>query len=267
MVARMAGTRRIRAIIVGRLEGRVIIVTGGAAGIGRAYIDGFVKEGAKVVIADIDSAGAVRAAAEVAAAGGESLAFTVDVSDHAQTEAMAEATLSRFGRIDGLVNNAAIAIRVKHVNAPVEDLPIEEWDRVIAVNLRGPFLCCRAVLPQMKKQGHGKIINIASGTFFKGTPYISNYVASKGGVIGLTRTLARETGASGITVNCIAPGLTASETEEMPASHYQARVPDRAIKRVEVPEDLVGAAVFFMSDDSDFMTGQTIIIDGGVAIN
>ena len=263
----MESARRVRTIDVGRLDNRVIIVTGGAAGIGRAYIEGFVAEGAKVVVADIDAEGAARAAAEVLARGGEALAVVVDVSDHGQTQAMVAVTLERFGRIDGLVNNAAIAIRVKHVNAPVEDLPVEEWDRVIAVNLRGPFLCCRAVLPHMKSRGYGKIINIASGTFFKGTPFISNYVASKGGVIGLTRTLAREAGPSGITVNCIAPGLTASETEEMPASHYEARVPDRAIKRVEVPEDLVGAAVFFMSEDSDFMTGQTIIIDGGVAIN
>ena len=250
-----------------RLNERVIIVTGGAAGIGRAYVDGFVAEGAKVVIADIDGEGAAVAASEVEAGGGEALAVTVDVSNPSQTVAMVKAAFDRFGQIDGLVNNAAIAIRVKHVNAPVEDLPIEEWDRVIAVNLRGPFLCCRAVLPHMKSRSYGKIINIASGTFFKGTPFISNYVASKGGVIGLTRTLAREAGPFGITVNCIAPGLTASETDDMPASHYERRVPDRAIKRVEVPEDLVGAAVFFMSKDSDFMTGQTIIIDGGVAIN
>ena len=251
---------------MGRLEDRVIIVTGGANGIGRAYADGFVREGAKVVIADIDEPGAVRAAQEIEASGGEALALRVDVSDVASTEAMAVDTLARFGRIDGLVNNAAIAIRVKHVNAPLEELPVEEWDRVIAVNLRGPFLCCRAVLPTMKKASYGKIVNIASGTFFKGTPFISNYVASKGGVVGITRSLAREGGPFGITVNCIAPGLTASD-DEMPDSHWEVRVPERAIKRVEVPEDLVGAAIFFMSTDSDFMTGQTIIIDGGIAIN
>ena len=252
---------------MGRLDDRVIIITGGANGIGRSYADGFVREGAKVVIADIDAAGADRAASELVSSGGEALALTVDVADVGSTEAMAQATLERFGQIDGLVNNAAIAIRVKHVNAPLEELPVEEWDKVIAVNLRGPFLCSRAVVPTMKSQGYGKIINIASGTFFKGSPYISNYVASKGGVIGMTRSLAREAGPFGITVNCIAPGLTASETEEMPASHWEVRVPERAIKRVEVPEDLVGAAIFFMSSDSDFMTGQTVIIDGGIAIN
>jgi len=251
---------------VGRLDDRVIIVTGGANGIGRAYADGFVREGAKVVIADIDEPAARTAAREIEAGGGDALALNVDVADVASTEAMASAALDRFGRIDGLVNNAAIAIRVKHVNAPMEELPVEEWDRVIAVNLRGPFLCCRAVLPVMKKAKYGKIVNIASGTFFKGTPFISNYVASKGGVVGITRSLAREGGDFGITVNCIAPGLTNSD-EAMPDAHWEIRVPERAIKRVEVPEDLVGAAIFFMSADSDFMTGQTIIIDGGIAIN
>lgn len=251
---------------MGRLDDRVIIVTGGANGIGRAYADGFVREGAKVVIADIDEPAARTAAREIEASGGDALALNVDVADVASTEAMASATLDCFGRIDGLVNNAAIAIRVKHVNAPMEELPVEEWDRVIAVNLRGPFLCCRAVLPVMKKAKYGKIVNIASGTFFKGTPFISNYVASKGGVVGITRSLAREGGDFGITVNCIAPGLTNSD-EAMPDAHWEVRVPERAIKRVEVPEDLVGAAIFFMSADSDFMTGQTIIIDGGIAIN
>ncbi len=252
---------------MGRLDDRSIIITGGAAGIGRAYATGFVQEGASVVIADIDGAGAEKAARELEAEGGKALAVTVDVSDVQATEAMTKATLDRFGRVDGLVNNAAIAIRIKHTNAPLEELPIEEWDRVIAVNLRGPFLCCRAVLPHMKAQGYGKILNIASGTFFNGRPNISNYVASKGGVIGMTRSLSRETGEYGITVNCIAPGLTASETDETPDSVWELRVPERAIKRVETPEDLVGAAIYFMSADSDFMTGQTVVIDGGIAIN
>ena len=252
---------------MGRLDDRTIIITGGAAGIGRAYATGFVREGASVVIADIDGAGAERAARELEAEGGRALAVTADVSDVQATEDMTNATLDRFGRVDGLVNNAAIAIRIKHTNAPLEELPIEEWDRVIAVNLRGPFLCCRAVLPHMKAQGYGKILNIASGTFFNGRPNISNYVASKGGVIGMTRSLSRETGEYGITVNCIAPGLTASETDETPDSVWELRVPERAIKRVETPEDLVGAAIYFMSSDSDFMTGQTVVIDGGIAIN
>lgn len=252
---------------MGKLEGRAVIVTGGAHGIGRAYADAFVAEGAKVVIADIHGEGARAAAAEIDDLGGDALAVEVDVADPAATDAMARETLERFGRIDGLVNNAAIALRIKHVNAPLEELPIEEWDRVIAVNLRGTFLCCRAVVPHMKEAGYGRIVNIASGTFFKGTPFISNYVASKGAVIGLTRSLAREAGDFGITVNCIAPGLTASEHEFTPDEHYEVRVPDRSIKRVEVPQDLVGAAVFFMSPESSFVTGQTIVIDGGVVMH
>lgn len=253
--------------LTGRLEGRTIIITGGAAGIGRAYATGFIQEGANVVIADIDSGAAKQAVHEIEAEGGKALALTVDVSDVQATEAMTKATLDRFGRIDGLVNNAAIAIRVKHINAPLEELPVEEWDRVIAVNLRGPFLCCRAVLPHMKAQRYGKILNISSGTFFNGRPNISNYVASKGGVIGITRSLANEVGDYGITVNCIAPGLTASETENTPDEVWELRVPQRSIKRVETPEDLVGAAIYLMSADSDFMTGQTMVIDGGIAIN
>ena len=251
---------------MGRLDDRVIVVTGGALGIGRAFCSRFAQEGARLVIADIDGPAGERAAAELAAEGGQALAVTTDVADVAATEAMAAAAIERFGRIDGLVNNAAIAIRIKHVSAPLEDLPVEQWDRVMAVNLRGPYLCCRAVLPHMKRRGYGKILNISSGTFFKGRPNIADYVASKGGVIGMTRTLARETGEHGITVNSIAPGLTASETEETPMSRYEERVPERAIKRIEVPEDLAGAAVFFMSADSDFMTGQTVVIDGGIAM-
>lgn len=252
---------------MGRLEGRTIIITGGAAGIGRAYATGFIQEGANVVIADIDRGAAEQAVGEIEAEGGKALALTVDVSDVQATEAMSKATLDRFGRIDGLVNNAAIAVRVKHINAPLEELPVEEWDRVIAVNLRGPFLCCRAVLPHMKAQRYGKILNISSGTFFNGRPNISNYVASKGGVIGITRSLANEVGDYGITVNCIAPGLTASETENTPNEVWELRVPQRSIKRVETPDDLVGAAIYLMSADSDFMTGQTMVIDGGIAIN
>lgn len=251
---------------MGRLNDRVIIVTGGAQGIGRAFASGFVREGARVVIADINAEATQKAAKELEAEGGEALGVPTNVADVAATEAMAKATLDRFGRIDGLVNNAAIAIRVKHVNAPLEEIPPEEFDRVIAVNLRGPYLCCRAVLPHMKQNGYGKIVNISSGTFFNGREHISHYVASKGGVIGMTRSLAREAGDFGITVNSIAPGLTASETEETPMERYESRIPNRAIKRVETPEDLVGACLFLMSPESDFMSGQTIVVDGGVAM-
>ena len=252
---------------MGRLDDRVIIVTGGALGIGRAFAGAFVREGARVVIADINGPAGETAAAEIGEAGGEALAVQTDVSSTEQTEAMAKATVDRFGRIDGLVNNAAIAIRVQHAHGPLEELPVDDWDRMMAVNLRGPFLCCRAVIPHLKKQRYGKIINMSSGTLFKGREHNAHYVASKGGVIALTRVLARELGDWNVTVNSIAPGLTASETDENPMERYAVRVPDRAIKRIEHPEDLVGAAVFLMSSESDFMTGQTMVVDGGAVMH
>ena len=249
---------------MGRLDDRVIIITGGAAGIGRAFASGFVREGAKVALADINGEAAERSAGELRAEGGEALALQVDVSDHAQTEMMASETIARFGKIDGLVNNAAIAIRVKHTRAPLEEIPLDEFDRMLAVNLKGVFLCSRAVLPYMKERGYGKIVNMSSGTFFNGRENLVHYVASKGGVIAFTRVLAREAGDAGVRVNSIAPGLTASETEERDIEEYAVRVPNRAIKRIETPEDLVGAGVFFMSAESDFISGQTLVVDGGV---
>jgi 3-oxoacyl-[acyl-carrier protein] reductase len=252
---------------MGRLEGRAIIVTGGAAGIGRAFAEAYVREGASVLIADINGPEAERTAAALGELGGDALAVPTDVSSVTGTEAMAAAAMERWGRIDGLVNNAAIAIRVKHTVQPMEEIDPAEWDRIINVNLRGVFLCSRAVVPHMKAARYGKIINIASGTAFNGRPFLSHYVASKGGVLTFTRSLAREVGDWNITVNSIAPGLTASETEETPMSRYEARVPDRAIKRVETPADLVGAGIFFISSESDFITGQSLIVDGGVAMN
>ncbi len=252
---------------MGRLDDRVIIVTGGAAGIGRAFAGGFVREGAAVVLADINGEAAERSAEELRQEGGQALGLTVDVSDQAQTETMVAETLSRFGKITGLVNNAAIALRVKHTRAPLEEIPLDEFDRMLAVNLKGVFLCSKAVLPHMKEQGYGKIVNMSSGTFFNGRENLVHYVASKGGVIAFTRVLAREAGPSGITVNSIAPGLTASETEEHDMEQFAARIPNRAIKRIEMPEDLVGAGIFFVSSESDFISGQTLVVDGGVAVH
>ena len=250
---------------MGKLDDRVIIVTGGAQGIGRAFALRFAAEGARVVIADVNGPASERTAAEIGEAGGEALVAATDVSDADSVEAMARAAIETWGRIDGLVNNAAYFQRPQVTIGPVEQITPEEWDSVMAVNVRGPFLCCRAVLPYMKERGYGKIVNISSGTFFSGRS-TTQYVASKGAVIGMTRTLAREAGDFGITVNSIAPGSTASHPERDP-SRYEGRVPDRAIKRVERPEDLAGAGVFLMSSDSDFMTGQTMIVDGGAALN
>lgn len=252
---------------MGRLDDRVIIVTGGAAGIGRAFADGFVSEGAKVVLADINGEAAERSAGDIRRDGGDALGLTVDVSKQSDTEFMAQETIKRFGKIDGLVNNAAIAIRVQHTRAPLEEIPLEEFDRMLAVNLRGVFLSARAVVPHMKERGYGKIINMSSGTFFNGRENLVHYVASKGGVIAFTRVLAREVGDWKITVNSVAPGLTASETEEHDIEQFKARIPNRTIKRIEMPEDLVGAGIFFMSSESDFISGQTLVVDGGVVMH
>ena len=248
-----------------RLRDKVVIVTGGARGIGRAYGLGVAAEGAKVVVADVaDGKPAVK---EIEGLGAQALGVECDVSREADTLRLATETLARFGRIDVLVNNAALygALRRR----PFMEIPIEEWDRVMAVNLRGLFLCARAVFPAMKAQGNGKIINIASGTFFKGVPNYIHYTTSKGGVVGFTRSLARELGDFGIRVNAIAPGFTLSGENEknMPEEGRAANVRMRMLKRAEVPGDIVGTLVFLASDDSDFITGQTIVVDGGSAVH
>lgn len=244
-----------------RLENRVVIVTGGAQGIGRAYSLGAAREGARVVIADIlDPKPVVK---ELEALGAQALGVECDVSREADTQRLATETLARFGCIDVLGNNAAVYSTL--TRRPLMELTVDEWDHVMAVNLRGLFLCARAVFPAMKAQGKGKIINIASSTFFKGVPNFLHYATSKGGVVGFTRSLARELGDDGIRVNAIAPGFTESgeNVKNIPAERVRATVGARMLKRVEVPDDLVGTFVFLASDDSDFMTGQTLLVDGG----
>jgi 3-oxoacyl-[acyl-carrier protein] reductase len=252
-----------------RLQERVLIVTGGAHGIGRAYCEGLAREDARIVVADIDGAGAEAAVKALSAGGYEALAVETDVSQPEATERMARATMERFGRIDGLINNAALFQRPAMSRVPFEQIPVEEWDRLMAVNLRGIFLCCRAVVPYMKQQRRGKIINISSGTVFYGAPLVAHYVTSKAGVIGLTRSLARELGEYNINVNAVAPGLTLSmdEASEARMAQNQQRLQARALKRTEVPQDLVGTIVFLCSSESDFMTGQTLVVDGGAQMH
>jgi 3-oxoacyl-[acyl-carrier protein] reductase len=249
-----------------RLQGRVAIVTGGGHGIGRAYVLGLAREGARVAIAEIDAAAAERVVQEVVAQGSEALAIPTDVSDEASTRNMARATAERFGGIDILVNNASIFATIPMSRVGFEQISVEEWDRLMAVNLKGPWLCARAVVPYMRQRGKGKIINIASGTVLDGGGGTrAHYVASKAGVVGLTRTLACELGKDNICVNTLAPGSTLSEenpTEEI-LRFRQERVGNRALKRVQRPEDLVGTLLFLASDDSDFMTGQMLVCDGG----
>lgn len=246
------------------LKDKVVIVTGGAHGIGKAYCSGFANAGARVVIADIDKPGAEAAAREI---GAQALPIQVDVSNEDATKKMASQTLERFGRIDVLINNAAVFSVVPMNRGRIETIDPVEWDRLMAVNLRGLFFCCRAVLPTMRKQRSGKIINIASGTVFAGAPGRIHYVTSKAATIGFTRTLAREVGDDNINVNCLAPGNTLSEenpTEQM-IKFRESSVGLRSLKRIELPQDVVGAMLFLASPLSDFMTGQTVNVDGGIS--
>ncbi len=244
------------------LDGQVAIVTGAARGLGRAISVGVAAAGATVVAADLDVGGAQATAETISSQGGSALALSVDVADERSVQEMTEATLRQFGQIDTLVNNAALYGGLER--KPFTDISVEEWDRVIGVNLRGPWLCARAVFPSMRDKHHGRVVNIASAVFFSGSPMWAHYVSSKGGVIGLTRALAKEVGIHGITVNAVAPGFTMTEASRAlieDAEHYG--VGRGAIQRAEVPEDVVGTVVFLASPGSEFITGQTIVVDGG----
>lgn len=252
-----------------RLEGRVIIVTGGGHGIGKAYATRLASEGAKVVIAEIDEAAALAVAEELTLAGYEALGVRTDVSQADSANAMAAATIERFGRIDVLVNNAAIFATVPMSRSPFDKITVDEWDRMMSVNLKGAWLASCAVIPQMRSQAYGKIINISSGTALKGSPSRIHYVTSKAGILGFTKTLANEVGKDNICVNCVAPGSTLSEEnpdDDIIKNRTQA-ISTRALKRVQTPEDLTGAVVFFASADSDFITGQTLVVDGGSCLH
>ncbi len=255
--------------MVKRLENRVAIVTGAAHGIGRVYALRLASEGAKVVIADLDTAGAEAVAKEISSDGSEAIGLYCDVSDEEAVAAMVSRTVEAWGRVDILINNAGMFSVVPMSRVGFEDISRDEWDKMMDVNVAGTWLACKAAVPEMRKNGYGKIVNISSGVVFKGVPMRVHYVASKAAVIGFTRTLAREVGGDNITVNCLAPGGTLSE--ENPSQEVlearQKKTGDRAIKRVQMPEDLAGAMAFFASPDSDFITGQTLIVDGGSAMN
>jgi len=245
-----------------RLPGKVAVITGGAAGIGFAYAKRFIAEGARVVVADIaDPAAAV----DKLDAAGRALGVRTDVSDAASVRAMVEATLARFGRIDVLVNNAAVFATLKP--QPFEEIPEAEWDRVMAVNVKGVWNCARAVVPAMRAQGGGRIVNVASAIVAKGTAMLMHYVTSKGAVVAMTRALARELGPDRITVNAVAPGLILSDTvqanPDITAFQAAAVMQARSLRRDAFPDDVEGTVVFLASDDSAFMSGQTLIVDGG----
>ena len=251
---------------MGRLEGRVGIVTGAAQGIGAAFARRMAEEGAKIVVADLDPGDKV--VDEIKSVGGEATSIKTDVSDLESCKAMVAKAVDSYGKLDILVNNAAIFTAVERKN--FDEIPVEEWDRLMAVNVKGVWLGCVAAVEAMRKNGYGKIISIATGRIFKGSPYFLHYDASKAAVVGITRSLAREIGDDNICVNAIAPGSTMSENV-LARTNWKGGGPEatrasRALKRDETPEDLVGACVFLASAESDFVTGQTMVIDGGSAM-
>jgi NAD(P)-dependent dehydrogenase (short-subunit alcohol dehydrogenase family) len=241
------------------MQGKVAIVTGGAQGIGRAIAEGLSAAGARIVIADL------KGAEEAASAFPDGVGLTVDVSSEADVARMADETVERCGSIDVLVNNAGLYASL--AMRPFEQIPLEEWRQVMDVNVASMFLTCRAVVPVMRAQGGGKIVNISSGTPFRGVPFLLHYVTSKGAIVALTRALAKELGKDNVLVNCVAPGFTMSAgVEAHPEVVEKLRdvsVAARTLQRDQVPEDVVGAVVFLCGPGSDFITGQTMVIDGG----
>ncbi|MEA2640423.1 MAG: 3-oxoacyl-[acyl-carrier protein] reductase [Chloroflexota bacterium] len=244
------------------LEGKVAIVTGAGHGIGRAYSLGIAREGGRVVVADIDGKAADQVAEEI---GAQALAVRADVADLESCKAMAQRALEAFGQIDGLVNNAAIFATIPISRVGFQQIDEAEWDKVMEVNVKGVWNCCRAVVPAMQARKQGSIVNISSGTVINGSAGRVHYVASKAAVMGMSRVLARELGEDNIRVNTIAPGSTLSEAEpdERILNLRQANVSTRALKRVERPDDLVGTVLYLLSDLSSFVTGSMIAVNGG----
>jgi 3-oxoacyl-[acyl-carrier protein] reductase len=249
-----------------RLKDRVAIVTGAARGLGRAFAVSLAEEGAKVMAMNIvarpkDKEDLDETVKQIKALGGEVAFFHGDVTDVSQTLAMAEVTVKTFGKVDILINNAAIYDGLKR--KPFYEIDPNEWDLVMRVNVKGAFLCTRAVFPHMRNQGYGKIVNLASEVFFTGSHGFAHYVASKGGIIGLTRALAIELGPHGVRINCVAPGFTDTEASRGIADVAKYDTSRTPLGRVVKPEDLTGAVIFLASSESDFITGQAWLVDGG----
>ena len=244
---------------MGRLEAKVAVVTGAAQGIGRAIADGLAAEGARIVVADL------RGAEEAATTYPDGVGLTVDVADEAQVARLVAETVDRCGGLDVLVNNAGLYASL--AMRPFTEIPLEEWRQVMDVNVASMFLTSRAAVPAMRERGGGAVVNISSGTPFRGVPFLLHYVTSKGAIVAFTRALAKELGRDGIRVNCVAPGFTMSDgVKEHPEVIEQLRdvsVAARTIQRDQEPEDVVGAVVYLASPAASFVTGQTIVIDGG----
>ena len=244
---------------MGALEGKVAVVTGAAQGIGRAIAGALAAEGARIVVADL------RGAEGAAAAYADGVGLTVDVADEGDVERMVAETLERCGGLDVLVNNAGLYASLEM--RPFDAIPLDEWRRVMDVNVASMFLTCRAVVPVMREHGGGSIVNISSGTPFRGVPFLLHYVTSKGAIVAFTRALAKELGSDGVRVNCVAPGFTMSDgVKEHPEVIEKLRdvsVAARTIQRDQEPDDVAGAVVYLAGPASSFVTGQTIVIDGG----
>lgn len=249
------------------LDGKSILVTGAASGIGKAIAIALAKNGASVAVADLHEP--LETVAAIKSAGGTALGITADVSRPEQVNDMVASSLAAFGKLDGLVNNAGVYSSI--IPKPFEEISLDEWRRLFEVNVFGLMSCCQAVAPHMKKAGGGRIVNIISGTPFKGIPFMLHYVASKGAVLGITRSLARELGPANILVNGVAPGFTLSEgvlendVQVMKLREVSRNA--RSLARDQTPEDVVGAVGFLLSDASDFITGQTLVVDGGSHFN
>ena len=246
------------------VTGKVVVVTGGGTGIGKVYSQRLAESGAKVVLADIAAEEAGSVASAILEAGGDALSIPTDVTDEDAVQAMADRTAETYGGIDGLINNASLMSVLPR--GDWFDIKADRWDSVMAVNLKGIFLCCRAVYPYMKKRAGGAIVNISSSRIWEGNPNRLDYTTSKAGVIGLTRALAREVGDDRIRVNAVTPGFTLSETQiASSSSNYMAGRDDgKCFKRPQIPDDLVGAVIFLLTDAAGFMTGQTLNVDGGM---
>jgi NAD(P)-dependent dehydrogenase (short-subunit alcohol dehydrogenase family) len=252
-----------------RLTGKTAIVTGGAKGIGMHYSRALAKEGARVMIADIEEGAALAKSICDECGQGAATSLVSDVSDEAAVKALVAEALKRLGRIDILVNNAALYAKLSPRN--FDEWDVATWDKVMAINVRGPWLMVRHVSPHMIAQKSGKIVNIGSGTVYKGVPRMLPYVVSKGAITAMTRSLSRELGQHGICVNTLTPGYILSETGMENSKHMEEeRIPvrnTRAFKRDAYPQDLIGALLFLVSGDSDFVTGQSLVVDGGSVNN
>ncbi|MGO4248333.1 SDR family NAD(P)-dependent oxidoreductase [Paenarthrobacter sp. RAF54_2] len=246
------------------VEGRVVLITGAAQGIGRELARQFAAAGALAVVADLNLDKAESVAHEISSAGGKGLAVQVDVADEASVQAMVDSVITIWGRIDVLINNASIFAAIE--KGPFDEIPLSQWEKVLKVNVTGSYLCVRAVADHMRKAGFGRIINISSDSVTRGVPNYLHYVTSKSALIGMTNALARELGSYGITVNCVRPGMIATEVERTVNPTIEVReraASQQCIPRGMVPTDLVGVMFFLTTPASAFITGQTIACDGG----